>query len=82
MKNSFESIKTWSEVQNGLNDRNLENYPSADLKILKKLEATADFCIQQNCSPKESGVRILPGSERPNTLPNVHLVLWRAKGIA
>ena len=47
MKNSFESIKTWiaeKEVQHGQNDRNLEGYPSADLKILKKLEATADFC--------------------------------------
>ena len=49
MKNSFESIKTWNaekEVQHGQNDRNLEDYPSADLKILKKLEATADFWVE------------------------------------
>ena len=47
MKNSFELIKTWSaekEVKHGQNDRNLEDYSSADQNILKKLEATADFC--------------------------------------
>ena len=48
MRNSFESMKTWSaeeEVQHGRNDRKLEDYSSADLKILKKLEATAVFCL-------------------------------------
>ena len=47
-EDSFVLIKTWSaekEVQHGQNDRNLEDYSSADLKILKKLEATAVFCL-------------------------------------